>query len=154
MSHFLPMKTLLNHFVIAATALGLAAFAHAGAPEVLTDFEAAKAKAAESNKPILLEFTGSDWCPPCMQMKADVLSTETFQEFAAENVVFVELDFPQGKEISKEQKKHNEGMARKYRVQGFPTFVLVDSKGKELARTVGYTPGGPSAFISWIKENS
>ena len=68
----------------------------------ITDMDAAKKQAAEQKKDLMIEFTGSDWCPPCMQLRANVFSKPDFQKEAQKNFVLVELDYPRGKEQSKE----------------------------------------------------
>jgi thioredoxin-related protein len=117
-----------------------------------TDFEAAKALAKKQGQPILLDFTGSDWCGWCIKMKKESLDQKAFTEFAAKNVVLVELDFPNKKAIPEATKKQNDALKKQYKVNGFPTFVLVDADGKELGRHVGYLRGGPDAFIAKIGE--
>ena len=64
----------------------------------ITDMDAAKKQAAEQKKDLMIEFTGSDWCPPCMQLRANVFSKPDFQKEAQKNFVLVELDYPRGKE--------------------------------------------------------
>lgn len=120
--------------------------------EWLTDYEEALETSRESERLILMNFTGSDWCPPCIQMKNDVLSEEAFREFAAENLVLLELDFPRNKPQEAEIEQQNRGLAEQFGIQGFPTFVVLDDEGEEVNRTVGYMRGGPEAFIAWIRE--
>jgi thioredoxin-related protein len=116
-----------------------------------TDFTAAQTAAKKDGKAILLDFTGSDWCGWCIKMKKDALDQKAFQEFADKKLVLVEVDFPNNKEQTDEVKKQNEGLQKKYGVEGYPTFVLVDQSGKELGRHVGYLKGGPSAFVQKIE---
>ena len=116
-----------------------------------TDFKAASAQAAKENKMILLDFTGSDWCGWCIKLDKDTFSKPEFQEFAAKNLVLVEIDFPQNKPQSDEVKKQNAELEAKFGVQGYPTLVLLNSEGKEVARNVGYLRGGPAGFIDWVK---
>ena len=105
----------------------------------LTDFEAAKKQASAEKKPILMFFTGSDWCGWCKRLHSDVLDKDEFQKFAKENVILLELDFPQEKKQSDELKKQNAELNKKFKIDGYPTMVLVASDGeKELDRTVGY----------------
>ena len=105
----------------------------------LTDFEAAKKQAAEQKKPILMFFTGSDWCGWCKKLHADVLDKKDFQEFAKDSVILLELDFPNSIPQSDELKKQNKALGEKFKVNGYPTMVLVAPDGeKELDRTVGY----------------
>ena len=105
----------------------------------LTDFEAAKKQAAKEKKTILMFFTGSDWCGWCKKLHADVLEKKDFQEFAKDNVILLELDFPSSIPQSDELKKQNKALGEKFKVSGYPTMVLVASDGeKEIERMVGY----------------
>lgn len=116
-----------------------------------TDFTAAKSAAKKDNKAILLDFTGSDWCGWCIKMKKDSLDQKAFLEFADKKLVLVEVDFPNKKKQSDAVKQQNEDLQKRYNVEGYPTFVLVDGDGKELGRHVGYLKGGPSAFVQKIE---
>lgn len=116
-----------------------------------TDFAAAQTSAKKDSKAILLDFTGSDWCGWCIKMKKDSLDQKAFQEFADKKLVLVEVDFPNNKKQTDAVKKQNEALQKKYNVEGYPTFVLVDGTGKELGRHVGYLKGGPSAFVQKIE---
>jgi thioredoxin-related protein len=109
-------------------------------------------KASGASKPIVLEFTGSDWCPPCMMMNKEVFSTPEFKKFADNDIVFVKLDFPRKKELPADESERNNELAQQFRVEAFPTVVVLDAKGKELERNVGFMRGGPSAFISWVQN--
>lgn len=105
----------------------------------LTDLEAAKKQAAEEKKPILMFFTGSDWCGWCKKLHADVLDKKDFQDFAKDSVILLELDFPNSIPQSDALKKQNKALGEKFKVSGYPTMVLVAPDGeKELDRTVGY----------------
>ena len=84
----------------------------------LTDFEAAKKQAAEQKKPILMFFTGSDWCGWCKKLHEDVLDKSEFQDFAKDGLVLVELDFPRAKEQSEALKKQNSELGKKFKVSG------------------------------------
>ncbi len=117
-----------------------------------TDYQAALEQAAKENKHVLLDFTGSDWCGWCIKMSKDTFSQPAFKEFADKNLILVELDFPNNKPQSDLVIKQNQGLQKKYGVEGFPTLVLLDPQGKEVARNVGYLQGGPEAFISWVKD--
>jgi thioredoxin-related protein len=115
-----------------------------------TDFTQAKAAAAESKRFILLDFTGSDWCPWCIRMDKEVLERPAFADFAAKHLVLVKLDFPRSKPQPAAEKVQNEQLAQKFVIQGYPTYVLLDSAGNEVRRQEGYLPGGPVEFIRWI----
>lgn len=112
------------------------------------DFTKAHALAKQEKKLVLLNFTGSDWCGWCKKMKADVLLKKEFLEYAAKNVVLVDVDFPESKEQTASIKKTNQTLKQKYGANGYPTFVLIDADGKELGRHVGYSQGGPAKFIA------
>jgi protein disulfide-isomerase len=105
-------------------------------------------QAKTENKPILLDFTGSDWCGWCMKMKKESLDTPIFKHYAEKNLVLVEVDFPHSKPQPENVKKQNKELSQKYGANGFPTFVLVDKYAKELGRQAGYLEGGPTAFIA------
>ena len=96
-----------------------------------TDLEKAFQKAKAEKKSVLVEFTGSDWCPPCIAMRKNVFSKKEFVEAASKNYILVELDYPHG---DKELSKKNEPYAEKYKVEGFPTVILFNAAGKEFTR--------------------
>jgi protein disulfide-isomerase len=118
-----------------------------------TDYKAALKQAVASNKPILVDFTGSDWCGWCIKLDKETFSQPEFAKFAGEKLVLMEADFPQGKEQSAAVKKQNDELQKKFNVEGFPTLVLLDKNGKEIARNVGYLPGGPAGMIAWINKS-
>src|SRR5690625_1799213 len=118
----------------------------------MTDYEAALARAEAEEKPILMNFTGSDWCPPCQLMQKEVFSTEEFREYAAENLVLLELDYPIKLEQSKEVVEQNKVLQGQFDIEVFPTFVILQPNGDEEKRTTGYREGGPSTFIDWIRS--
>ena len=118
-----------------------------------TNYKAALKEAAASHKPILADFTGSDWCGWCIKLDKDTFSKPEFAKFASEKLVLLEVDFPQGKEQSAAVKKQNEELQQKFGVEGYPTLVLIDKNGKEIARNVGYLEGGPEGMIAWINKS-
>lgn len=118
----------------------------------LTDLPKAQAQAKPENKNVLMDFTGSDWCPWCIKFKKEVLDTAEFQEYAAKNVVLVELDYPNKKVQSAELKKANAALKRQYDIHGYPTLVVLNKDGKEIGRQVGYSKGGPKAFIAKLEK--
>tara|TARA_R110002096_G_scaffold14981_5_gene52864 strand:+ start:1853 stop:2707 length:855 start_codon:yes stop_codon:yes gene_type:complete len=133
-------------FAVCAT-LGLLIPSVAQEGSWLTDFEVAKATAKKEGKPILADFTGSDWCGWCIRLKEEVFSKEEFQKWAKKNVVLLELDFPRKTEISDELKKQNRGLAKKYGVRGYPTVLFLDAEGEVLGKS-GYLKGGPGPWIA------
>ena len=105
----------------------------------LTDFEAAKTQAHSENKLLLLNFTGSDWCPPCMMLEKRVFSKPEFAAYAAKHLVLLELDFPRRKELPAEQVAANTKLAQAYGIEGFPTVIVLDQNVKPLGK-FGYVP--------------
>ncbi len=107
---------------------------------ILDDMEAARRQAAEQNKGIIIDFTGSDWCMPCRNLKATVLSQADFIQKASADFVLVELDFPRGRKQSPEVKEANNKLSESYGVSGFPTVVFTDAQGNPLESFVGGRP--------------
>ena len=110
-------------------------------------FEAAKT----ANKPVLLDFTGSDWCGWCIKLKKEVFDTREFKDWAKDKVVLAEVDFPQGKPQSDRIKKQNDELQKKYGIEGYPTIILTDKDGNVLGK-LGYMPGGPKAWTAKADE--
>lgn len=101
----------------------------------LTDYTTALEQAAEKETLVLLNFSGSDWCPSCMRLEKELFSQEAFQEYA-ENLVLLKADFPARKAnaLSPEQTAHNEMLAEKYNKKGaYPLTVLLDAEGNIVA---------------------
>ena len=117
----------------------------------LTNYAEAQEEAKSQNKLLLMDFTGSDWCGWCIMLEKEIFSKPEFKEYASKNLVLLELDFPRRKELPAEMMEQNQRLATKYQVQGFPTIVVLDSSGKELAQ-LGYMRGGPTAFIAELEK--
>ncbi|MGA3283111.1 MAG: thioredoxin fold domain-containing protein [Verrucomicrobiota bacterium] len=115
------------------------------------DLPTALNQARSENKMVLLDFTGSDWCPWCIKFDDDVLSTGKFAGYAQSKLVLVKLDFPRHKEQDAALKQANQEIKKRFGVDGFPTFVLLNSAGRELGRQVGYLRGGPDTFIAELE---
>lgn len=113
-------------------------YAHATFAEGIqwyTDIEVAKQEAEKTQNPILVVFSGSDWCKPCMKLKQEVLTSSEFEEYASQNLILVEADFPAQKKnrLSDEQTAHNDKLAETYNPNGvFPSMILLDHTGKKL----------------------
>ena len=116
------------------------------------DLDLAMKYAARTKRPIVLDFTGSDWCGWCIRLHDEVFSKKAFKDYADKNLVLVTIDFPRSKKLPAEIKQRNSKLSQKYGVRGFPTIVILDSTGKkELGRT-GYVRGGPAPFIAGVKK--
>ena len=126
----------------------LAREAAAGPALWRTDLSGALKQAQSENKLVLLDFTGSDWCPWCIKFDEEVLSTGKFAAYAGRKLELVKVDFPRHTPQTAELARANAALHQFFHVDGFPTYVLVDSSGKELGRQVGYQAGGPDAFIA------
>ena len=125
------------------TVAGLAALVSpAFCAEWMTDFEAAKTKAAAENKAVLVDFTGSDWCGYCIMLRQNVFDKPEFDAYAKDKLVLVEIDLPRAKKLSEEQMKKNEALAEQYRVDGFPSVFVMSPKGEVLGGFVGGRPSG------------
>jgi len=118
----------------------------------MTDLPAAQKKAKAEKKLVLMDFTGSDWCGWCIKLNKEVFSTKEFADYAKDNLVLVEVDFPRRKELSSEQKKANDALQSKYKAEGFPTIVVLNSEGQQVWKQVGYMEGGPKAWIAKLDE--
>lgn len=142
----------LSRFTTILGLLALAATARAAESWYTTDYAGALEKAAKENKPVVIEFTGTKWCPPCKMMKRDTFDKKDFQEYAKENLVFVKVDvMPDGRSVDPALNEQNSHLLRKYKIQVYPTFVVLNSQGKVLGRELGYIHGGPEGFKAWLK---
>ena len=122
----------------------------------LTDFEAAKTAAAKEDKYILLNFSGSDWCAPCIKMKTEVFGNESFLSLAQDRLILVRADFPRSNknQLMKEQVKHNEALAEKYNPSGkFPYTLLLDKNGRILQEWDGYVFGSQERFLAELNNS-
>jgi thioredoxin-related protein len=117
----------------------------------LTNYAEAQQEAKSQNKLLLMDFTGSDWCGYCILLNKEIFSKPEFKEYASKNLILFEADFPRRKELPAEMVEQNQRLAMKYQIQGFPTIVVLNSSGKELAQ-LGYMRGGPEAFIAELEK--
>ena len=117
----------------------------------LENLEKAQEIAKEKGIPIFVDFTGSDWCGWCFKLRDDIFSQEEFIQYSKENLVLLKLDFPRNIKQSKETKAYNENLARKYGIKGFPTILLLNSKGDVIAQT-GYQYGGAAKYVEHLQE--
>ena len=116
-----------------------------------TDYAGALSQAKAQNRHVFLFFTGSDWCGWCKRLDHEILSTAEFNRFAGENLILVKLDFPQKIPLSSELKTQNNQLAHKYKVDGYPTVIVLDSSGRAVKR-LGYQEGGPAPFVSALAQ--
>lgn len=134
-----------------AAALLFSAVSLMAKPGWSEDYAASLAKAKTDNKLVLLDFTGSDWCGWCIKIDNEIFSKPEFQEYAKKNLELVELDFPRRKTLPANVKAQNEKLAQEYGIQGYPTIIVLNSKGKKVGE-LGYMPGGAPAFIAELEK--
>lgn len=119
-----------------------------------TDVREAITVSNKEQKPMLMFFTGSDWCGWCIRLQNEVLKTEEFKKWASSNVVLVELDYPRAVPQSADLKNQNNELQQAFGIQGFPTVFFTSAETKDgkvnfkgLGKT-GYVAGGPSAWLT------
>jgi protein disulfide-isomerase len=117
----------------------------------LTDYKAAQKKATAEHKPILMDFTGSDWCGWCIRLDKEVFSQPEFVDYAQKNLVLLKVDFPRNKEQTEAEKIQNQELAGKFGIQGYPTIILIDSHAKQLGE-MGYEKGGAAKWVASLEK--
>ncbi|MHA8099525.1 thioredoxin family protein [Aquirufa aurantiipilula] len=118
------------------------------------DFSIAQQNAKQQHRLILLNFSGSDWCGPCIKLKKDIFESSEFTAFAESNLELIRADFPRLKknQLAKDQQAKNDALAEKYNSSGkFPLTVLLNDQGKVLKEWEGYQPS-LSKFLAEIKQ--
>ena len=120
----------------------------------LINFDKAAEQSMKTGKPILANFTGSDWCGWCIRLKKEVFVTPSFKKWAKENVILLELDYPRRQQQTDEIKKQNRELQQFFQVRGYPTlhiFNVVITDGKTQITSLGkmgYLAGGPTPWIA------
>jgi len=120
----------------------------------LLDFDKAAELSMKTGKPILANFTGSDWCGWCIRLKNEVFITPTFNSWAKENVILLELDYPRRTKQTEKIKKQNRELQQFFKVRGYPTIHVFNvgiTDGKTQITSLGqmgYVAGGPTPWIS------
>jgi thioredoxin-related protein len=121
----------------------------------LGNFDIAKTTAQKEHRLILINFSGSDWCGPCIRLRKEILESDTFEQYASTHLILVRADFPRQKknQLSKEQVKLNDALADKYNADGkFPFTLLVDENGKVLQTWDGFPGVSPAQFVADINS--
>jgi protein disulfide-isomerase len=133
-----------------AVSLSVSAFAKTGWSD---DLDKGLAKAKAEKKQVLVDFTGSDWCIWCKRLDDEIFSKAKFKDYVKDKYVLVEVDFPQIKRLPAPKQKANEALGEKFKIQGYPTVVVLDAEGNETGR-LGYVEGGPEAFIAQLEKKA
>ena len=116
----------------------------AAGPVWQTNFGQAQTEARSQHKQMLLYFSGSDWCGPCIKLKRDLFESDGFTQYTAQHLILIRADFPRAakNQLPKEQIAHNELLAEKYNPEGvFPLTMLLDANGRVLKTWAGYPAG-------------
>lgn len=142
------MKTIIR---LAACTFGISCLTFSALGETLEgwtpDLNTALEQAKKEKKMVLVDFTGSDWCSYCIQMKKNVFSKPEFIKKASTKYVLVELDFPRG---NPELANKNKPLASKYEITGFPTIILMDAEGKVTERFTATQYPDTDTFLKHI----
>ena len=120
-----------------------------------TDIAKAEQSAKEEHKFIVLNFSGSDWCGPCIRLHKEIFDSEIFTKYANDHLVLLNADFPRAKknQLSKEQQKKNDEVADVYNKNGvFPLTLLLNSEGKVLKKWEGFPKESADEFTSEINN--
>jgi protein disulfide-isomerase len=152
------MKSLLKTTLLL---LAGATFAFGADAPWITDLEAAKTRSKEENKPILISFVGTDWCGWCIKIEKEIFTTEAFVDYAKENLVLLQVDFPRDKKLKEAQSAElvaqNKALDKQFKIEGYPTIFLVDAELEKLPGTGDVAEDesvkkGPEAFVAFLKK--
>jgi thioredoxin-related protein len=119
-----------------------------------TNIKEAVALGNKEKKPLLMFFTGSDWCGWCIRLQNEVLKTPEFAKWAKENVILVELDYPRRTPQAADLKKQNDELQQVFGIQGYPTIHFAKGNTKDgkvnlkSLGSTGYVAGGPTAWLA------
>lgn len=139
-------------FLLTATIFSLNVYAaNESQIEWLTDYTQALEVAKKEHKPVILLFTGSDWCTWCKKLEREVLQQNEFASMCANEFIFVKVDFPHNPRLPSEVEREHRGLKNRYGVRGLPKMVMLNEKQEQIAY-VGYRRGGPKAFAEHLLE--
>ena len=150
---FIKNKIMKKYISILLLFLSINVFSQEGDLKWHTDLNKAIEISIESEKPLFMFFTGSDWCGWCIRLQKEVFFKPDFVKWAKENLVLVELDFPRRKKLEESLKQQNENLRQMFAVRGYPTgwFVVpqIEENKVNFKRlgSQGYVAGGPKNWI-------
>jgi len=142
------MKHLFTFFIAAFFTL-TAQDAFADGIKWHTSYDQAVKLSESTSKPMVLFFTGSDWCGWCKKLEKEALDTPEFAEAAGEAFIFVKLDFPMKKSLDAAETAQNNELKKKYNVRGFPTLIILDNNQEPVGLT-GYQTGGGKRYAEHL----
>lgn len=141
------MKTIISAILMVVFSVGFHAQSR---------LETARKAAAENKELILLNFSGSDWCIPCIKLHKNIIEAEDFKKLEADHIIlYINADFPRNKknQLSPELKKENAALADQYNPKGlFPYMLLLNSEGKILKAWEGLPSENALAFSNEIRS--
>jgi thioredoxin-related protein len=143
----------MKHFLLIVFILSLNT-ARLSAQDWRTDWDIAKVEAEQANKKLILVFSGSDWCIPCIKLEKEIWESPSFTQYAEQYYVLFRADFPKRKKnkLSETIQKLNDRLASEYNSKGyFPLVVVLDAKGKVKGQ-LGYEKLTPEAYIALIEQ--
>lgn len=114
-----------------------------------TNFARAKRDAEREGKPMVLFFTGSDWCGWCKKLDREVFADESFVDRAGEKFVFMKVDFPMHSDLSEGMRSQNERLKAQYNIDGYPTIIILDENQQKVIEA-GYQPGGGNKYADFL----
>jgi len=117
-----------------------------------TSYEEAVDKAKATSKPIILFFTGSDWCGWCNKLEDEVFNSQEFSEASGDKYIFVKLDFPLYTPLTPKISAQNKQLQKKYDVRSFPTLIVLDSQEQQQIGVTGYRPGGGKQYALHLQK--
>lgn len=118
----------------------------------MTNYEEALNLSKSTSKPIVLFFTGSDWCGWCTKLEQESLGTPEFAQAAGDKFIFVKLDFPVNSTLPGPIAAQNKQLQKKYNVRGFPALIILDGQHQNQIGTTGYRPGGGKAYADHLSK--
>jgi len=143
----------MKHFLLIVFILSLNT-ARLSAQDWRTDWEIAGVEAEQANKKLILVFSGSDWCIPCIKLEKEIWESPSFTQYAEQYYVLFRADFPKRKKnkLSETIQKLNDRLASEYNSKGyFPLVVVLGAKGKVKGQ-LGYEKLTPEAYIALIEQ--
>lgn len=117
----------------------------------LTNYDEAANLSRSTSKPMVLLFTGSDWCTWCIKLEEESLNTSEFADAAGDKFVFVKLDFPLNRAQPADISAQNKRLQKQFDVQGYPTIIILDSKQRKIGHS-GYRPGGGKQYAGHLLQ--
>jgi len=123
---------------------------NAEAVQWTTNYDEALQSAKSQNKPIVMLFTGSDWCTYCKKLEREALDTPEFSQAAGSDFVFLKLDYPMRTKLDEKTTKQNQELKTRFDIRGYPTVLIIDANQNKIAST-GYKPGGGKRYAEHLK---